>query len=107
MRTSWKLALALTVAALMAAPAMAQRGGGMGNFAANPYFLLLNKSVQEEMKMTADQIEKVPSFQDLQEKNRDRFAEIQGLQGEERQAKMQELMKKSAEEGEKLAKDVL
>ncbi|MFL5341343.1 MAG: Spy/CpxP family protein refolding chaperone, partial [Gemmataceae bacterium] len=54
---------ALMIAALVAAPAFAQppggRGGMRGGMGGN---LLTNKSVQEELKLTDDQVKKVTEF---------------------------------------------
>lgn len=91
MRTFAKTMLAFGAVALMAAPAWAQgqgRGGfGMGGGA----FLLTNKSVQKELKVSGEQAEKLNTFAtETMAKNRERFANAKDLSTEERQAKNRE-----------------
>jgi Spy/CpxP family protein refolding chaperone len=93
MRSTLRTCLALTLAAVMAAPALAQRrqppGGGRGGFG-GPGALLTNKSVQDELKVTDEQKTKLEALsrkigETMQEKMRDipqdqrreKFAEIQ------------------------------
>jgi hypothetical protein len=59
-----------------------QRGPGGG-----PMFLLGQKSVQEELKLSEDQVGKITQLADKQQKAR---GELQDLSREERQKKMQE-----------------
>jgi hypothetical protein len=102
MRNSCRLALTVGLAALMAAPALAQRPqrptqpqqqqgrgfGGQGGYAA----LLRNESVQRELKLEADQVEKATqAVRSVQEKHRDAFAALRDATPEERRAKQQEL----------------
>jgi len=63
MRNVVRLALALAVVALIASPALAQRPGGGGGFGGgfgggDALSLLSQKSVQEELKLTEDQVKK-------------------------------------------------
>lgn len=84
----WMLALAIMVAA--AAPALAQRGrgGGFGGGrGGNSLSLLTQKSVQDELKMSEEQITKAA---EQVEKQRESFAGLRDLSREERQVKMQE-----------------
>jgi Spy/CpxP family protein refolding chaperone len=72
MKNVVRLALALAAAALVAAPALAQRpggaqpprGGGMGFGGGDALSLLSQKSVQEELKLTEDQIKKATETQE-------------------------------------------
>ena len=89
----WMLALAVIVAA--APPAMAQRGGGRGpgfggGRGGNSLGLLTQKSVQDELKLSDEQIKKAT---EQVEKQRESFAGLRDLSQEERQAKMQESAK--------------
>src|SRR5262249_40211541 len=61
MRTLVKVCLVLGVAALLASPALAQRQpGGFGGFGGGGLGMLLgNKSVQGELKLDKDQIDKI------------------------------------------------
>jgi Spy/CpxP family protein refolding chaperone len=61
MRSACRAMVALGLAALQAGPALAQPGGG-ARLARPTYWgntVLQNKSVQEELKLTADQIDKI------------------------------------------------
>ena len=94
MRTLSKSVMTLGLAALLAAPVMAQQGrggfgfGGQGGMA----MLLSNASVQEELKL--DDAEKAKA-REISEKAREKFTEareeLQGLSQEERGPKMREL----------------
>jgi len=96
MRTLCKTIVALGLVALMAGPAMAQqgRGGGRGEFGGGLGMLLKNASVQQELKLDATQTEKA---KEVAEKAREKFQakreSLEGLHGEERFKKMQELNK--------------
>jgi Spy/CpxP family protein refolding chaperone len=81
------LALALAVVALAAAAVQAQgpRPGGGGTL-----FLLTQKSVQEELKMSEEQVKKVS---ELEAKQREAFRDFRDLSREERQKKFQEMAK--------------
>ncbi len=96
MRTLCKTIVALGLVALMAGPAMAQqgRGGGRGGFSGGLGMLLSNASVQQELKLDATQTEKA---KEVAEKAHAKFAanreSLEGLRGEARFKKMQELNK--------------
>jgi len=92
-----RLLLALALAAVVAPEAWAQRGqgrgGGLGSFrgqGGNSLFLLTQKSVQDELKLSADQIKTV---EEQMEKQRESFAGLRDLSREERQKKMEERAK--------------
>jgi len=111
MRATCKVLLVLGVAALLAAPAMAQgqrKGGGFGRGGFGPGMLLNNKGVQKELKLTDDQTKKVTdALKEVQDKHRDEFTGLQDLQGDERREKMQEIMKKVNEEQTKAISEIL
>jgi hypothetical protein len=109
MRRLVKVSLSLALVALLASPALAQQrqrqrqrqpGGGFGGgFGQN---LLLNKSVQEELKLTKEQQDKLTEAgKGVQEKMREAMQGLRDLQPEERMQKMAALRK---ETGETLAK---
>jgi hypothetical protein len=105
MKRWYGLAAALVMVALASTSASAQqqpqrRPGGGGGFGANPMMLLGQESVQQELKLTADQIAKVKEHQQKAAGNFQAFA---GLTPEERQKKFQEM----AQENEKFLGDVL
>src|SRR5262249_49715554 len=86
----------------IAAVVLAQqpRGGGMmGAMNANAGTLLANKTVQEELKMSEDQLAKV---KDLGQKRQDMFKGFKDMSKEERQ----DAMKKMTEETEKIVKEL-
>jgi hypothetical protein len=89
MRTMFRTLLGLGLVALLASPAAAQgRGRGFGNVG----ILLGNASVQKELKLDDQQVEKA---KELAEKTGEKMQELreslQGLEGEERMTKMQQL----------------
>jgi Spy/CpxP family protein refolding chaperone len=91
MRRVGVLVLVLGAAAMTAAPAWAQRGGGGGRGGpggGGPMFLLTQKSVQDELKLAPDQVEKI---KELAQKQQEAFAGLRDLSQEERQAKMREM----------------
>ncbi len=89
-----KLGLVLAVVAMASGPALAQQrqpgGRGFGGFGGSPLFLLAQKSVQDELKLSEDQVKKV---KDLSDKQRGSFQGLRDLSPEERQKKMQEARK--------------
>jgi Spy/CpxP family protein refolding chaperone len=101
MRRLIVLALVLGVFALVAGPALTQPPrGGMGGGATGA-MLLGQKAVQEELKLTEDQIAKVREFG---QKQAEKMKELFG--GGDRE-KMAEAMKAAAAEGEKMVKELL
>jgi len=94
--------LAVGLAALLAGPAPAQPGRGFGG----PGMLLRNKSVQEELKLDKDQIDKAgEALKKLGDDHKDDIAKLrdQNTSQEDKDA----IRKKLAEETEKIEKDVL
>jgi hypothetical protein len=100
-----KLALVLGAAALLASPALAQRGGfNMTALTRSAGFLVQNKSVQDELKIDKDQQDKLrEANQKVFEDFRDEFAKIPTAKPEERD----EIFKKLNEATEKAVKGVL
>ncbi len=88
MKRLGQITAALVVVALASGPARAQqRGGGGGGFGGGPMFLLNQKSVQEELKLTDDQVKKI---KELSDKQRESFRGLRDLSQEERRKKMTE-----------------
>jgi Spy/CpxP family protein refolding chaperone len=101
MRNLCKATLTLALVALMASPALAQRqrpGGGRGGFGRGGN-LLTNKSVQEELKLSKDQKDKLEA---INKEMREAFGKLRDLSQEERREKMQALIKESAEKTKKV-----
>jgi hypothetical protein len=82
-----KILVALFLAGGMLAVVQAQQGGrGFGGFGGGPTMLVMDKSVQEDLKMTDDQIEKVKTWtKDFREKaneiRKDKGVEFGGGKG--------------------------
>jgi hypothetical protein len=82
--------LSLSLLALLTSPASAQGRGGRGF--GSPGTLLGNASVQKELKLDDQQIEKAKALAEKTgEKMRENFESTSDLQGEERRTKMMEL----------------
>jgi Spy/CpxP family protein refolding chaperone len=110
MRTFLKLAAALGLAACISTPALAQGRGGFGMMGGggNTLQLLSNKSVQKELKLTDEQIEKATKAStEAREKNRERFQELQNVDQAERQEKMTAMMREMATESKKVSDEIL
>src|SRR5690349_14206661 len=92
------LTLAAAIVVMASGVAMAQerqqrqgRGGfGGGGFGMGSTFLLGQKSVQQDLKLSEDQVKKL---KDLSDKQRESFQGLRDLSQEERRTKMQELAK--------------
>src|SRR5262249_48622552 len=103
-----KLAVALAVVALLGGAALAQQrpfggfgGGGMA-------MLLMNPDVQQELKLSEEQITKAKEIgQQIREKHKDDFAKLKDTPKEQAREKFQELFKTINGETEKALKDVL
>jgi Spy/CpxP family protein refolding chaperone len=96
MRTMYKAMFGLSLAALFATPAFAQGGGrGFGMGGGGNYGMLIgNESVQKELKLDDQQVEKGKEFAaKAQEKMRDVREQLQGLEGDERRTKQAEITK--------------
>ena len=102
MRSVLKTLLVLSLAGLLAGPALAQRGqgrGGRGGFGGGPDTLALNPSVQKELNLSEDQIQKIKDVtQSIRDKHKDESDAVRNLQGDERREKGQELRKKISDE---------
>jgi Spy/CpxP family protein refolding chaperone len=106
-----KLALVLGMVVLLVGPALAQPPGGgfgrgMGGGALGGAMLLMNKGVQDELKMDKEQIEKIGDVtKKFREDNQEDFEKLRDrdLPQEERQA----IMKKLTEAGTKAMNEVL
>jgi pantoate kinase len=93
MRSLFRTIMGLGLLALIAGPAAAQQGRGFGFGAGgNLATLAANTGVQKELKLDDQQVEKA---KDLAEKTREKMREtretLQGLEGEERRTKQQEI----------------
>ncbi len=105
MRTLSKTIVALGLVALMAGPALAQQGRGGGGGRGGIGMLLSNASVQQELKLEPAQIEKA---KELSTKLREKVtAATQGLEGQERFAKIREISKELNTEANTGAKEFL
>jgi len=82
--------LAVVAAALIVAPALAQQRQLPGTGKVNNLMLIARKPVQEDLKLTAEQVRKI--VEATKKKNAER-AGLQGLEREERDKKMAELNK--------------
>jgi Spy/CpxP family protein refolding chaperone len=93
---------ALALVAAVASPALAQPPGGGRGFGGgmSGMMLLGQKSVQEDLKLSDDQIKKV---QEYNQKALAGFRDLQGLSQEERTKKLED----SRKEGEKFLADTL
>jgi len=80
---------------LLASPALAQgRGFGRGGGAGSLSTLLANASVQKELKLDDQQVEKAKELSDkTREESREKFQGLQDLSQEERRTKMLEINK--------------
>ena len=113
MRSVCKSVLVLGLAALLAGPALAQRGQGRGGFGGGggfggPGFLLMNPSVQKELKLSDDQVKKITeTTESIRDKHRDEFEALGKLEGDERREKSDELRKKVSDETQKALAEIL
>ena len=105
MRGCFKALVAFGLVAALSAPAMAQgRGGFGGMMGGSPVGLLANPGVQKELKLDSEQVEKATALAtSTREKMMGLRDQLQGLQGQEAQAKRTELMKPINEEAMKSA----
>jgi Spy/CpxP family protein refolding chaperone len=108
MRIVRRLAVAVSAVMLLSTPALAQRqgfGGGMGFGGGGGLLLLSNKGVQQELKLDAQQTEKVAKY--IEESTARRRDQSKALSKDERKAKAQELAKAANAETQKALKDLL
>jgi hypothetical protein len=84
--------------ALVASPAFAQGGRGFGMGGGGVGMLIGNESVQKELKLDDQQIEKAKEFAEkAREKGREAREALQGLEGDERRTKAAEIAKEANE----------
>jgi len=122
MRLGCRVAMTLVLAALVAGLAAAQqqrgqRGQGRGGFGGGmfgggmfdaPDALLMNESVQKELKLSEDQVSKIKQVNtQLFEKHKDDFSKLQDLSQEERGEKRREIGKTMSTERKKELAGVL
>ena len=89
MRTVNTALLGLGLVALVAGPAAAQQGRGFGRMGGNYAGLLGNASVQKELKLEDSQTDKAKALAEKTgEEMREKFQDLQGLEGQERFTKM-------------------
>jgi hypothetical protein len=103
MRSYSKAVLAFGLVAAFASTGWAQgRGPGGGGMMGGVANLISNASVQKELKLEDDQVEKAKGVsEELRAKMRESFSSLQDLEGQERMKKMQELNRTTTEEGMK------
>jgi hypothetical protein len=115
MRPLGKLALTLSVALVLSSQAHAQQrqgrggpGGFGGGFGGGGAMLIGNKSVQEELKLSEEQVKKADAAaSDLRDKQREAGQSLRDLSQEERQQKFREMAEKGAADLKKALADVL
>jgi hypothetical protein len=96
MRTMIRSLVVLSLVAMLAAPAFAQGRGGFGMFGGGGGLSMLigNASVQKELKLDDQQVEKGKEVaQKAMEKMREHRDELQGLEADARRTKMLEINK--------------
>ena len=94
MRTLIRTMMGLGLAAMITSPALAQGRGGFGRGAGSLAGLLNNASVQKELKLDEQQVEKGKELAEkIREESQEKFQGLQDLGQEERRAKMQEITK--------------
>lgn len=101
-----KLAVVLSAVLLLTSTAAAQRFGPFGG--GGKAMLLMNPDVQQELKLSEDQIAKVKEIaQSVFEKNKEIFAKLKDTPKEELREKFAEIAKAIGEETDKAMKDLL
>lgn len=111
MRTLAGVVLALGLFTLVVHPAVAQRPAqlpiGLGSYG-GPGMLLPNRSVQEELKLTKEQVEKTTAAsQKYQEKQKEVSAKLRDPGQEAQREKHQTMLKAAAEEFTKATESIL
>jgi hypothetical protein len=109
MRTMFKAMFGLSLVALVASPAFAQGGRGFGMGGGGGYGMLIgNEGVQKELKLDDTQLEKAKEFAEkAREKMTELRSKLEGLEGEERRTKQQEITKEMNQEAMKAFGDFL
>ena len=101
MRTGLMAVLTLGLIATTAVPASAQGRGGIGS-GWGGIELLLNPTVQKELKMDGPSIEKARALVlEMRDKQKGLNSLLEGLEGEDRMKRIQELATSHAEQGNK------
>jgi len=110
MRIGLKTALILSLAFWLASAANGQPpfGGRGGPFGGGRLMLLSNESVQKELKLSEEQIQKVKDTNEkIRDKHKDELAALRKLDAQERREKGQELFKTIGEETDKAMAEIL
>jgi Spy/CpxP family protein refolding chaperone len=109
MRAFFTATLALGLVGLLAGSAAAQGRGGFGMGGGGSYAMLLaNESVQKELKLEDQQVEKCKEIGDkAREKMQEFRSQTEGLDQDQRRAKMMELMREFNESTVKSASEFL
>jgi hypothetical protein len=88
----------LSLAALFASPAFAQGRGGRGFGGGGLSMLIANESVQKELKLDDQQVEKAKEFAEkAREKGTELRSKLEGLEGDEARTKRAEITKEMNE----------
>jgi hypothetical protein len=105
MQTTCKVLLALTQAAWLTSPALAQRGRSPFS---GPGYVVTNGSVQKELKLTDEQAKKITSaLKAVYDKLQGDFAALRKLQGDEARRKLEAVSQAVNEGSMKALADVL
>jgi hypothetical protein len=110
MRKLCAFGLVLGVAALLASPALAQPPGGFGRGMGGGGIsgLLTNKSVQEELKMDKDQIDKVTdALKKFRDEHKDEYDKLSPRNQDTKPEERAEIGKKLAEGSTKVVSDII
>src|SRR4051794_26682986 len=106
MRGLTRFFLSVGAVALLAGPALAQRGGGFfGGGMGSPALLIQNKGVQKEIKLDDAQAQKAESL--AREKMEGMREKFQGIPKEQRKEKGQQVMRETNAEVNKALADIL
>jgi Spy/CpxP family protein refolding chaperone len=101
MKRLMQITLAAAIVAMAVSPVRAQQQRGRGFGGMGTLLILTQKSVQEELKLSDEQVKKVT---ELREKQQESFQGLRDLSPEERRTKMQEMTKTQNEAIAKLLK---
>jgi len=104
MKTLFRSMVGLGLVAMLTSPALAQGRGGRGGGAGALYTLLTNASVQKELKLDEQQVEKSKELgEKMRAEAREKSQGLQDLSREEQQTKRQEINKEITESTVKAA----
>jgi Spy/CpxP family protein refolding chaperone len=110
MRIRCRAILSFGLAGLLVGPALAQRGGGPGGGPSHygGITLLQSKSVQEELKLAPDQIQKIREIpQSIYDKHREELEAAQKLEGEARRERVPKILLTINDEASKAQEELL